>query len=56
MIAGVILDMFCGCRVAASKTAFKSFIKSALFNCRFDKKAGITLSLLFYYLPYADVC
>ncbi len=36
IIAGVILAIFCGCRVAASKTAFKSIIKSAIFNCRFN--------------------
>ena len=35
IIAGVILAMFCGCRVAASKTAFQSIMKSAIFYCRF---------------------
>ena len=37
IIDGVILAMFCGCRVAAGKTAFQSIIKLAIFHCRFNK-------------------
>ncbi len=39
--------MFCGCRVAASKTAFKSIIKSALFNCRINKPEDYDGAILF---------